>query len=123
VENDDRMASAFYNIGVIYGIKGEYALAKEAYLKSLELRSDMVNARYNLALTYRNTRDNPSAVKLLRQVLQAQPGNAQAHYALGLIYAEDPSTIEEAKQHYRRFVELAPNDVLAPAVRRWIREH
>jgi tetratricopeptide (TPR) repeat protein len=123
VENDDRMATAFYNIGVIYGVKGDHARAKEAYLKALELRNDMVGARYNLALTYRNTGDNPAAVKLLRQVLQAQPANAQAHYALGLIYSESPDTIGEAREHYQRFLDLAPNDVLAPAVRRWVKAH
>lgn len=50
------------------------------------------------------------------KVAQLKPDYAQAHYYLGLIAIGEGSK-DEATQHLERFLQLAPNDPEAPAVR------
>jgi tetratricopeptide (TPR) repeat protein len=120
VENDDTFANAFYNLGAAYWAKGELQLAKEAYNRSLQISSDTVNARYNLALIHYKLGEKTAAIDQLRTILKLQPTYAQAYYVLGMIHSENPDTRDQAMQAYRRFLELAPNDPSAPAVRQWM---
>lgn len=123
LENDDAMASTFYNLGICYSVQGDYDLAKTAYLRSLELQPDNVGVRYNLAVVYQTLGDPNSAIQLLREVLKAKPDYAAAHYALGTLYAQREPTWPLAKQHYQKFLQLAPNDPSAGPVRQWISKH
>jgi tetratricopeptide (TPR) repeat protein len=123
LENDDMIASTFYNLGVAYTMKGEREVAKEAYLRALELQPDMANARYNLALIYRDVADFASATRLLEGLVRAQPNHAASHYVLGLIYGESAATYPQAKQHYAKFLELAPNDPAARSAKQWLDAH
>ncbi|HEY8239893.1 MAG TPA: tetratricopeptide repeat protein [Kiritimatiellia bacterium] len=123
LENDDMLASTFYNLAVAYSMKGERGGAKDAYLRALELQPDMVNARYNLALLYRDAADYASSSRLLEDVIRADPNHAPSYYVLGLIYAGSPATYELAKARYGKFLELAPNDPAARSARLWLETH
>jgi tetratricopeptide (TPR) repeat protein len=123
LENDDMIASTFYNLAVAYTAKSERSLSREAYLRALALQPDMVNARYNLALIYREEKDLASAAKLLEAVVQSKPDHAPAHYVLGLIYSGAPSSYAQAREHYQHFLKLAPNDPAAGGAKRWLESH
>ena len=123
LENDDRLGTTFYNLGSAYAGRGEPELAKYAYLRALELQPDLVSARYNLALLYFQVRDLAAAESLLREVVRQKPDYAAAHYTLGMIYAGAPATLEQAKQAYQRYLQLAPNEPSADVVRRWLSSH
>jgi tetratricopeptide (TPR) repeat protein len=123
LENDDTFVQAFYNLGAVYRMNGDLDLAKDAYLNALQLRPDMVNARYNLAIVYWELKQYTAAEDQAGKVLEAEPENAYAHYVLGLIYATDPRTHAAAREHYREFLRLAPEDAAAPMVEQWLNAH
>ena len=122
-ENDDTFAMAFFNLGSAYWAKGEYALAKSAYQRAVQLMPDTTAARYNLALIDRELKDRSGAINELETLVKEHPEYAQAHYVLGLLYADDPKAMAQAKQHYGEFLKLAPNDPSASVVRSWIAAH
>ena len=120
VENDDTMPAAFYYLATAYSEKGELDLAKDGYLRTLQLDAKFVNARYHLALIYQQQKDDASALRLLQEVVRDKPDYAAAHYVLAYLYAKSPATAAQARPHYERFLQLAPNDPAAPAVRKWL---
>ena len=114
---------AYYNLGIIYQNRKQYDLARNSYAYALELNPGMINARYNLGLVYRDLRRIDDAVRELNRVIQDSPTNASAHLLLGEIYDAAGERIELARDHYERFLELAPEDPSAPMVRRWLIQH
>lgn len=123
VENDDGFATAFFNLGSVYWAKRDLDLAADAYIRALQIQPDMVAARYNLALIYRDTQRRADAVAQLEELVRSRPDYAPAHYVLGMLYAEDPASVGLAKERYREFLKLAPNDSSAPVVREWVATH
>jgi tetratricopeptide (TPR) repeat protein len=123
LESDDEVASTWYNLGVAYAVKRDFDLAKDAYLRALALQPSQDNARYNLALIYCEQNDPASAIALLKEVVKNNSGHAAAHYVLGYLYDKHESTIPLAKQHYREYLRLTPNDPSARAVRQWLSDH
>ena len=123
VENDDTFATAFFNLGSVYWAKGEYGMAKDAYARAVQLQPDMIAARYNLALISRELKDRKTAIEQLGILLKGHPDYAPGHYLLGMLYADDPATVELAKAQYKAFLGLAPNDPAAPVVRNWMQAH
>ncbi|MBN1269478.1 MAG: tetratricopeptide repeat protein [Kiritimatiellae bacterium] len=123
VENDEQFATAFFNLGSVYWAKGDYDLAKDAYLRSLRIQPDMIAPRYNLALIHRELREREAALAHLRRLVELHPDYAQAYYVMGLIYSENAGTVNDAKEYYGKFLELAPDDASAPVVREWIERH
>ena len=123
VENDDHFTTAYFNLGVVYSAKGEYDLARAAYRRALVLRPDMSAARYNLALLLGDGGDRAGAVEQLNTLLRNQPDYARAHYALGLYCSQDPTALAQARRHYEKFLQLAPESSSAGAVRAWLAAH
>ena len=123
VENDDTFATAFFNLGSVYWTKGEYAMAKDAFGRAVQLQPDMIAARYNLALIHRELKERSAAMEQLSLLLKSHPEYAPGHYLLGMLYAEDPAAAARAKEQYKAFLDLAPNDPAAPVVQKWMQTH
>lgn len=123
LENDDQQARTFYNLGICYTMNGQRTEARDAYRQAIRLQPGLRDAQYNLALLYRDSGDETSATRLLEEIIKAEPGYAAAHYLLGSIYAASPRTRAQARQHYERFLTLAPNDRSAPAIREWLQNN
>jgi tetratricopeptide (TPR) repeat protein len=120
IENDPAFANAYYNLGLVYRAKGDLDLAMDAYRRLLDLQPDMSRAHFNLALIHYDLKQYEKALEALKKVLQGDPDYAAAHYMLGLIYSRDRWTYNLARQHYTKFVEMAPEDPLAEKARRWL---
>lgn len=123
LENDDRLANTFYNLGICYMMQGDQSLAAAAYREALRKNPWLTAARFNLALLYQREGDQTQAREQLEALLKDEPDYVQAHYALGVLLSENPATHVQAVVHYQRFLDLAPNDRSAPAVRAWIENH
>jgi len=121
LENDDTFVTAYFNLAAAYWAKGDHELAKDAYRLAIEFQPDSPAARFNLALLHRELRERDAAVAQLNALLETTPDHAQAHYVLGLLHSEAPVDVEKAREHYRKFLELAPNDPSAGIVREWLR--
>jgi len=123
LENDDQLPGVFYNLGICYTMKGDYDLARDAYRRAIALQPGNVDAKYNLALLYRENDDDATAIRLLNEVVKGKADYATAHYALGLIYSDKPENYAKARQHYEKFLSIAPNDRSAPVIRQWLSAH
>ena len=64
---------------------------------------------------FRAGRRDKAAAAWLR-VLEIEPDLARAHYALGLIYAEDDTA--KARKHLERFIAISPGSPEAATARR-----
>ncbi len=100
-------------------------------LKILSLESQLEKARkrlnteadryhYNLGVLYVQNKDYDLAVTEFKNSLGYNEKNAQAHYNLGIIFDDYFSDTENAKYHYRRFLELSPTSDDAESVREWL---
>jgi tetratricopeptide (TPR) repeat protein len=49
------------------------------------------------------------AKEIFQQILEVDPDQAKAHYMLGMFFVNEGAN-EDAKRHFSRFLELAPND-------------
>jgi len=69
-----------------------------------------------MAMTAYNANDNERSKERFEKVLLVDPGNAQAHYLLGLVYLGEDNK-EMTTEHLERFIELAPDDPDAAAAK------
>lgn len=123
VELDPSMVQAYYNLGLVHGALGASDEARKAYETALRLDPGMVKARFNLALLQVERKQDVEAEQELKALLAVAPEYAQAHNLLGILYSRHASRQGLAKQHFQRFVELAPTDPAAAAARTWIAQH
>lgn len=114
LEQDPDFHRAHYNLGVIHASRGRIALARASFERAARLAPGDADVRYNLALLARRERGDPAAeMRAYEQVLRLNDDLMEAHFALGALLA-DPETPEalrdpaRARQHLRRFLELAP---------------
>jgi tetratricopeptide (TPR) repeat protein len=123
LENNAGMANAWFNLGLVHAAKGDNTSARDAYEHAIKVQPDMTAARYNLALLLLGARKRDEALVHLREMVKLQSDNAAAYYVLGYVLADDPLATQQAKQAYRKFIELAPNDPNAANVRDWLARH
>jgi serine/threonine protein kinase/DNA-binding winged helix-turn-helix (wHTH) protein/tetratricopeptide (TPR) repeat protein len=69
-----------------FGGRARYAQAQQAYEKSLTLNPSLVEPKIYMANLFTDTGRVEQAVPLLREVLRADPNNAEAHWELGYAY-------------------------------------
>ncbi len=97
-------------------------LSLDAQLSKAKAReaSDAERYHYNLGVIYTQNKDYDSAVQEFKTALGYNPKNAQAHYNLGIIYDDFFKDKENARFHYRTYLDLAPTTEDADSVREWL---
>lgn len=99
--------------------------------KILSLESQLEKARkrlnteadryhYNLGVLYVQNKEYDLAVAEFKNALGYNEKNAQAHYNLGIIFDDYFHDVENAKYHYRRFLELDPTSDDSESVKEWL---
>ena len=121
--NDPSMAPAWFNLGLIFAAQSNSLSARDAYENAIAAEPTMAAARYNLALMQLGEHDRKGALVQLREIVRLQPDNAAACYTLGYALSDDPLTVDQAKQTYKQFLKLAPDDPNASNVRDWLNRH
>lgn len=102
-----------------YRLKGDEEMALQVFEEmSAADPEGTAEALYNQGINQFNNGNMPAAKKALEQALAADPDNAKAHYYLGLVMVNTGEG--EAKEHFERFLELAPDDPDAPTAREMI---
>jgi tetratricopeptide (TPR) repeat protein len=94
------LAEVFYRLG-------EHGAARERYFMAIELDEDFVEARANLGCLLAELGEFELALAALAGALANHPDYADAHYHLARLL-DEAGRCEEAREHWQRFLELAP---------------
>jgi tetratricopeptide (TPR) repeat protein len=96
---------------------GDVQGAQQALLRLVEADpSWAATGLYDHGVDLYNNGEMVGAIGAFRQVLEAEPDDARAHYLLGMALYNTGDTAA-AKEHLNRFLELAPDDPDAPIAR------
>lgn len=75
----------YFNIGIVYGNKGESDHAVEAMEKAAQLDPGRAGqAFYNLGVVLSNSGKNAEALESFKKAVEADPRHANAHYQVGM---------------------------------------
>jgi Flp pilus assembly protein TadD len=111
---------AQYNAALLAFQSGETAKALTGWETALALQPDSIVARYSFALTLKQGGHAIDAAQELEKIIDAQPNDARAHLALGNLYAQQLLDTDQARAHYKKYLELEPRNPQAAAIRFWL---
>ena len=105
-----------------YRQAGDLAASAEALERALAI-AEVFEIRYDLAATYLELEQARQAFETLSAAPERDPGlnreqQADFHFGLGWILFSGLSRQEEARRHFERFLELAPDDPQGLEIRR-----
>jgi len=107
VDVDERREKALYNLGLLKLSQDEYESAA-GYLKgALRIRKDASDSYLALAQALEGMGEVDGAIDSLSNALAFDPGYAEAHYNIGLLYRQKKDDIN-ASYHFGKAAELAP---------------
>lgn len=87
--------------------EGRKEEAIEKYRKALEIQPDYIPAKYNLGVTLGDLDRYKEAEIILREVIKADAGHAEALNSLGFILNKQ-GDFAEAIKHYRKAIKIRP---------------
>lgn len=87
-----------------------------------KLRSETATMHYNLAVILTDQQNYSAAIREYEKVLETRPNDADAHYNLAIIYDDYLKNNEEALEHYRQYMKIAPDAPEAQRVRQWVKD-
>lgn len=105
----------------LIGARKEIAWLKDAvrklWKKSKREESTLL---YNLGCVYKAAGNYRKAEAEFLKAIEIDPSDAGAHYNLGILYDDDLKQAAKAREYYKRFLELSPDDRDAPRVHEWL---
>ncbi len=122
VEKDPNNIDAYITLGSIYSRLGEFEKSEQAYRKVIELNPENADRiYYNVAVSIINkenltAKGRKSAEDSLSKAIEINPDYAEAHLQLGYLLLGDGKT-PEAKEHFKKYLELKPDSSEAKTVR------
>jgi tetratricopeptide (TPR) repeat protein len=87
-----------------------------------KLRADTATMHYNLAVILTEQRNYQAAILEYQKVLEIRPNDADAHYNLAILYDDFLKNNDKALEHYRQYIQVAPNAPESQRVRQWIKD-
>lgn len=92
------------------------------YVKKIldQNRRERLAMHYNMGCAFRAAKDFKRAESEFRKALEVDPADAGTHYNLAILYDDDLRDKRKAKEHYEKFLEIAPDDKDAAKVREWL---
>jgi tetratricopeptide (TPR) repeat protein len=119
--SDRNLVMAAHNLGLVCSMQGDQTGACDAFEYVLKLDSGNVDATYQLALALRARGQTDRAEQVVRGAIAAHPEHALSQHLLGLLCHAAGRT-DEARRHFERFIQLAPDDPVAQQTREWLGE-
>ena len=96
--------AAYLNLGVVYLMESNYALATRNFLSAIEAKPDYAEAYFNLGVVYYKQKVFKKAEEAYLKAIELQPDYGRAHYSLGFLYLEERK-YDLAKRHAELAVE------------------
>lgn len=116
VARDPTYAAAWNNLGLLHHRMGHYDKAGEYYRAALSADPTSCEARYNLGSLHEDTGDLPAAIGWYRLAIEVNPEYADSHFNLAGVLARTGRG-EDARRHWRRYLELDPGSRWAEIAR------
>jgi tetratricopeptide (TPR) repeat protein len=98
---------AHNNLGTLCMDERDWPAAARHYQRTIELKPNHLNARYNRGLVEAKQGFPERAIPYFESVLRIQPGHAEAQTDMGMALL-DLGLLEEAREHLERAIQLAP---------------
>ena len=106
-------AAPHHALGLLETRAGNREIALRHLERAAALETEGIRYRYVYAIALYDTGDAPAALKVLRSLLDAAPGNPDVLLAL-VNYSRNAARIEDARRHANELRKLFPDD---PAIR------
>jgi Tfp pilus assembly protein PilF len=111
---------AAYNLGMVSYKLGDYAVAKEAYERSLAILPNNPEGQFELGMCYARLGRLVEAEKAFSAAVKLRPDVARTRYELGMVLFKLGRRGEAAVQ-FRRVVELDPSGDLGTQSRTYLK--
>ena len=105
---DPNLVPAIVNLGNLHYGNDELVEAQALYLRAIMLEADCFEAHFNLGNIYHDLSRFPEAIAYYNDAIRQNPQYADAHFYLA-VTLEKIGSSEDAKTHWRRYQELAPD--------------
>ncbi|MFC1634484.1 tetratricopeptide repeat protein [Planctomycetota bacterium] len=124
IAKNPQEVAPYTNMGNLFNDMGLEELAVNEYKRSTEMDPEQGNAWYCLGCLYMSFKVfecggrkaeiimYPEAIRAFKKAIEINPDDVDARLNLGVAFAET-GRIDEAKEQFRRVLELAPDDELA----------
>ena len=99
---------AQYALGNVYLLFEKYEKAEETFTQLLANDDEHIGAIYGIASAYQSMGDFDNAETYLRKTLSLEPAHEYALNALGYLYAEKGTKLDEAEALIKRALEKSP---------------
>lgn len=93
----------------VYVVSGRFRPAIQVGEQQLTKKPEEHALRFLVGTLYAAIGDTDRAREHLERVLRAQPGHAEAHYALAVLLRDGPRDLIGADAHFREYLKLEPN--------------
>jgi regulator of sirC expression with transglutaminase-like and TPR domain len=81
------------------------------------------DARFNYAILLQQENYIADALAQYEKILQTNPNEASVRLTVATLYARDPATKAQARQHYQAYLRLVPNAPPSRDIRRWLEQN
>jgi tetratricopeptide (TPR) repeat protein len=98
---------AYFKLGKIALMLGDFATAESVYKTALTIEPDNAALTYNLAEVLDEQNRLPEAIILYEKAIQLNPNFTFAHNNLGLLY-EKQGRLDQAEHHYQKALAIDP---------------
>lgn len=123
VKKYPRAASIYRAYGRLMLQNNDFQAAFEAFDKAVRLNPNDPDSLLNLGTLYLQLKKNPkAAVVLLERSLQYSEAEPIAHLNLGIIYNDIFKDSKKAYPHFKRFLELDPENAEIPKIRATVKK-
>ena len=95
-------------LGKLYLISGELEKASGEFIRAKELKSDYIDASFQMALLNERKNNLPEAVKEMESLASSYPFNVEVLFQLGRLYFNN-NQVDEAINRFEQIVALMPN--------------
>lgn len=110
IDAEPKNAVAYSHLGDLYYDSQSWNLSANYYSRALEIVPKDTGVRSKLAVSYISQGLFNQAIQELKQVIDQQPDDIQAHYALGFAYVlNTPPDTQAAIEQWEIVVKLDPN--------------
>lgn len=100
-------AHAYSGLASVAAKRGDYEEAAALYEKAVSLHTDSPSDRLEWAKALLSTGQTSRAIEVLRELVDAFPGQTDAYYQLGIAYQEQKE-FQEAKRNFEEALAMQP---------------